>query len=394
MPASKVHRRPDETWEATAALPRDLVRALRWLRGHLHEPVQIETLADVAGVRPRTLEKHFKLFLGITPVGWVRQMRLSLARRMLLEADGDATVTSIAVASGFSQLGRFAVQYREHFGELPSRTLKQVRALSKGRADEADDEALRLTWRTLSAAYAVAPQECAAALEDLARAQELAPTYVLAKTLAAWCWGQRAAQHFSSTPSEDRAHAYRLTEEAGALVANDANDAMNLMHCSGALALMHRVDEADELIEQALALDPWSPLVWMRRSWLSAYLGDSEAALRGFRTTLHLMPFEPLRHTAYIGMGCAYFAAGRYDRAARWAQSGVEAHPGSFWGERIAIAAAVHAGAVAEARRMARRHLSKDPDLTVSVARLAWPFRPAFMARLADGLAIAGVPRA
>lgn len=78
---------------------------------------------------------------------------------------------------------------------------------------------------------------------------------------------------------------------------------------------------------------------------------------------------------------------------ARWAQSGVEASPSSFWGERIVIAAAVHAGARAEARRIARRLLCKDPDLTVAVARRAWPFPPDFMARLADGLAIAGVPR-
>jgi predicted Zn-dependent protease len=107
-----------------------------------------------------------------------------------------------------------------------------------------------------------------------------------------------------------------------------------------------------------------------------------------------LMPLEPLRHTAFIGIGCAHFAAGRYDRAAVWARSGVDAFPGSFWGERLVVAAAVHAGARAEARRTARNLLRKDPELTVAVARRAWPFPPHFMARLADGLAIAGMPRA
>jgi hypothetical protein len=38
--------------------------------------------------------------------------------------------------------------------------------------------------------------------------------------------------------------------------------------------------------------------------------------------------------------------------------------------------------------------LRKDPDLTVAVAGAAWPFRPDFMDRLADGLAAAGIPRA
>ena len=54
---------------------------------------------------------------------------------------------------------------------------------------------------------------------------------------------------------------------------------------------------------------------------------------------LHLMPFGPPQHTAFIGIGCSHFAAHRYDRAARWAQSGVETNPSSFWGERIVIAA-------------------------------------------------------
>src|SRR5262249_205368 len=56
------------TGEATpAALPGDLVRALDWLRSHLAEAVDLELLASVAGVRPRTLESHFRTFLGTTP---------------------------------------------------------------------------------------------------------------------------------------------------------------------------------------------------------------------------------------------------------------------------------------------------------------------------------------
>jgi hypothetical protein len=38
--------------------------------------------------------------------------------------------------------------------------------------------------------------------------------------------------------------------------------------------------------------------------------------------------------------------------------------------------------------------MRKDPSLTVAVASAAWPFRPAFMEQLADGLAAAGIPRA
>ena len=74
------------------ALPRDVVRVLDWSRGHLEEPVRLDTLARIAGVPPRTLETHFMRFLGTTPLGWVRQARLAHARRALLAADGRATV--------------------------------------------------------------------------------------------------------------------------------------------------------------------------------------------------------------------------------------------------------------------------------------------------------------
>jgi hypothetical protein len=91
--------------------------------------------------------------------------------------------------------------------------------------------------------------------------------------------------------------------------------------------------------------------------------------IRELRTAIRLMPFEPLRHLGFIGMGCGHFVAERYDRAALWVRDGVEACPGSFWAERIAIAAAALAGARDDACRMVRQLLRKDPDLTVSEAR-------------------------
>ncbi|HJS09056.1 MAG TPA: AraC family transcriptional regulator, partial [Pirellulales bacterium] len=145
------------------ALPPGLMRALAWLNGRLDQPIQLETLAAAAGVRPRTLEAHFKLYLRTTPLGWVRRMRLARARQQLLLTDEDANVTAVAQANGFTELGRFAGQYRRQFGELPSQTLKSVRVKSAA-ADEIDDEALRLSWRALASAFMVGPASCSAAL--------------------------------------------------------------------------------------------------------------------------------------------------------------------------------------------------------------------------------------
>jgi AraC-like DNA-binding protein len=373
------------------ALPQSLAHALHWLNGRLDEPIQLETLAAVAGVRPRTLEAQFKLYLGTTPLGWVRRTRLARARQQLLAASEEASVTGVAVANGFSQFGRFAAQYRRQFGELPSQTLKAARGKLSNEADESVDEALRLSWRALASAFMVGPGSCNAALADVERAQELAPQCALPKAIGAWCWSQRAAHNFSGTPHLDRAQALRLADEAARLAPHDA---LPLSLCSGALTLTRRLADADRLIERSLAMDPWSPWGWVRRGWLSAYAGDNDGALRELQITLRLMPFEPLRHLIFIGIGCVHFNLGRYERAARWIQDGIASGPESFWAERILVAAAALSGARSEARRYARKLLRKDANLTVAVARNAWPFRPAFMQRLADGLTIAGVPRA
>lgn len=383
-------RAPSGGEDFSPSLPADLVRALRWLRGHLSEPVRLDELAAIGGVRPRTLETHFKVFLGTTPLGWVRRMRLTRARQQLLRSREGATVTDVAMANGFNQLGRFAAQYRQVFGELPSATIQQSRSSQAQKSNRDTDEAIRLTLNALPLAFAVEREQCDLALEGLDRPQRLAPGYGLPKAVAGWCRAQRAAHDFGSTPDIDRKHAHLLAEAAFAL---SPHDALTLTLSSGALVLLNRLDEADRRLERALAIDPWMAYAWIRRGWMSAYLGDPESAIRELRTALHLMPFDPLRHITFIGMGCAHFAAERYDRAALWIRDGVESYPNSSWAQRIVVAAAALTGARTEARRMGRRLMRQEPNLTVARARCAWPFTPAFLSRLGDGLEVAGVPR-
>jgi AraC-like DNA-binding protein len=375
----------------TAALPADLIRVIDWVRGNLAESISLERLAAVAGVPPRTLEAHFRSYLGTTPLGWVRRMRLVNTRRELSRGPTHARVTDIALASGFSQLGRFAAHYRSAFGEPPSVTLRRGRrgSLHSG-TNATDNEAFRLTWQAMPQVFAIAPRECSEALDVLEKAQRLAPDYGLPVALAAWCWGQRAAHGFSATPENDRDHGLQLVAKVCELAPNDA---LALTLASGALTLAHRLEEADRLLERVLDLDPWLPYAWVRRGWASVYMGDPEAAYRELTIALHLSPLGPMRHIASIGMGCAHFACGQYERAALWVQGETQAFPGAVWADRIAVAAAVHAGAAGAARRMARRLMRNDPNLTVASARRAWPFPPAFMTRLADGLKLAGIPR-
>jgi AraC-like DNA-binding protein len=105
-----------------AAPSRDIKRAIDYIHAHFDEPLTISGIATAAGVAGRTLFMHFRNAHGVSPMEYVRNLRLEKARQELLSGRGERTVTEIATRCGFSHLGRFAVDYRLRFGESPSQT--------------------------------------------------------------------------------------------------------------------------------------------------------------------------------------------------------------------------------------------------------------------------------
>jgi AraC-like DNA-binding protein len=74
----------------------------------------------------RTLRVGCMEHLGMGPIRYLWLRRMHMARRALIQtAPGITTVTEIATASGFWELGRFSVAYRALFGEGPSVTLRR-----------------------------------------------------------------------------------------------------------------------------------------------------------------------------------------------------------------------------------------------------------------------------
>jgi AraC family ethanolamine operon transcriptional activator len=87
----------------------------------------IAELAQQNGVPERTLRTAFQRCYGLSPVEYLRIYRLHQARGLLRVGRPDeTTVTQIAYALGFWELGRFARDYRRLFQELPSETLKRA----------------------------------------------------------------------------------------------------------------------------------------------------------------------------------------------------------------------------------------------------------------------------
>jgi AraC-like DNA-binding protein len=85
----------------------------------------LESLARAAGVGPRSLQRHFKAYVGTSPRDYLQNVRLARAHADLLRAPSGTTVAEVAQRWGFTHLSRFAHAYQERYGVAPSATLRQ-----------------------------------------------------------------------------------------------------------------------------------------------------------------------------------------------------------------------------------------------------------------------------
>ncbi|KMW58265.1 Transcriptional regulator, AraC family [Candidatus Rhodobacter oscarellae] len=100
-------------------------RAMQFIRDNLGDPITLGDIADAAGVSDRSLQLGFRAELGQSPMRYLRDQRLAMARRMIRNASPSETVGDICHRAGFAHFGRFSVAYREMFGEPPSATLRR-----------------------------------------------------------------------------------------------------------------------------------------------------------------------------------------------------------------------------------------------------------------------------
>ena len=112
---------------AAKVAPWQVRRAESHIEANWDKPITIEDLAAVTGTSTRSLFRTFKESLGCSPLDFVRRLRLDHAKQMLEKTDTIATVTDVAFACGFGDLGRFAKEFQRAFGERPSAILARKR---------------------------------------------------------------------------------------------------------------------------------------------------------------------------------------------------------------------------------------------------------------------------
>src|SRR5206468_859547 len=93
--------------------------AIRFIESNAAERPSVPDIAAACGLSQRGLQDVFARTLDSTPHRFLRDHRLDRVRRDLLHGDGADGVTTTARRWGFTNPGRFAVAYRERFGEDP-----------------------------------------------------------------------------------------------------------------------------------------------------------------------------------------------------------------------------------------------------------------------------------
>ncbi|CAH0308781.1 HTH-type transcriptional regulator CdhR [Massilia sp. Bi118] len=89
---------------------------IEWIRAHLAESLDVERLAERAGMSPRSFHRRFLEATGETPGRFIETLRLDHARQLLQTR---ASLKEIAARSGYATQGQFSKAFARRFGLNP-----------------------------------------------------------------------------------------------------------------------------------------------------------------------------------------------------------------------------------------------------------------------------------
>lgn len=94
-------------------------RSVNWLQAHYRETFDVSTLAADAGMSEATYYRHFRSVINVSPRQYIKHLRLTHARRLMLEEKLDASQAAFEV--GYESPNHFNREYKRLFGASPRR---------------------------------------------------------------------------------------------------------------------------------------------------------------------------------------------------------------------------------------------------------------------------------
>lgn len=97
---------------------------LRFMEHSFTQNVSLEQFAQLSGRSLATFNRDFRKIFQMPPYQWIKQQRLSLAKRLLTYTSKTPSVVYLEV--GFEDLAHFSRSFKQHFGINPSAIQKEV----------------------------------------------------------------------------------------------------------------------------------------------------------------------------------------------------------------------------------------------------------------------------
>jgi len=115
---------------ATGSQSQQIARAIEWLKENFTQPLRIDDLAEKASMSTSTFHHHFRSMTALSPLQYMKQLRLQEARNLMLSERLDAATAAFQV--GYESPSQFSREYSRLFGAPPLRDISTLRQMAGG----------------------------------------------------------------------------------------------------------------------------------------------------------------------------------------------------------------------------------------------------------------------
>lgn len=102
-----------------------IAKAISWIRQTFSESLPVDELAVKAHMSTSTFRQHFKTVTGMSPLQYVKHLRLQEARQLMMSEGLDAG--SAALRVGYESASQFSREYSRLFGQPPHRDINHLK---------------------------------------------------------------------------------------------------------------------------------------------------------------------------------------------------------------------------------------------------------------------------
>ena len=107
-------------------IPKEFHTLISYIHTHYQEKIQLDTLSDISFYSKTYIMKLFKKYTYLTPMEYIIEYRLEIAKEML--KNSDASNLNIAISCGFNSETYFIRAFKKRYGVTPSAYRKQEHA--------------------------------------------------------------------------------------------------------------------------------------------------------------------------------------------------------------------------------------------------------------------------